>query len=176
VIDFKGKQITIGVVGSQHRVGTTTVATQFACYLSSIGAKVSYVEANDSGHMKLIAEYYGMEKNGEGYLYKGVAFEALNSKNETEFECIVYDLGVLDVQSKVGFENCMIRILCAGDKPYEQLCEMIGKISTDYFKIINFSEGSSCNEVYYTNYEPTFFNINVNNYIWKLLIRKCISK
>jgi hypothetical protein len=175
VIDFKGKQITIGVAGSQHRVGTTTVAMQFACYLSSIGAKVSYVEANDSGHMKLIAEHYEMEKKGEGYIYKDVAFEPLNSKNETEFECVVYDLGVLNDKNKVGFENCMTRILCAGDKPYEQSCEMIGKI-TDYFKIINFSKGSSCNEIYYTNYESTFFNINVNNHIWKLLIKECILK
>lgn len=119
VFDFRGKQITIGIVGSQHRVGTTTMAMQFACHLSSIGVKVSYVEANDSGHMKLIAEHYEMDKNGEGYIYEGVAFEPLYSKNETAFECVVYDLGVLDVQSKVGFENCMIRILCAGKKPNE---------------------------------------------------------
>lgn len=119
VIDFNGKQITIGIVGSQHRVGTTTVAMQFACYLSSIEAKVSYVEANDSGHMKLIAEHYEMEKNGEGYIYKDVAFEPLNSKNETEFECVVYDLGVLNDKNKVGFENCTIRVLCASSRPHE---------------------------------------------------------
>lgn len=119
VMDFKGKQITIGVVGSQHRVGTTTVAMQFACYLSSIGAKVSYVEANDSGHMKLIAEYYEMKKKGEGYIHNDVAFEPLNSKNDTAFEYIIYDLGVLDVQSKIGFENCTIRVLCASSRPHE---------------------------------------------------------
>lgn len=77
------------------------------------------MEANDSGHMKLIAEHYGMEMNGEGYVYKGVVFEPLNSKNETEFECIVYDLGVLNDKSKVGFENCILRVLCTGDKPHE---------------------------------------------------------
>lgn len=40
---------------------------EFFCVLY----KVSYVEANDSGHMKLIAEHYETKKNGDGYLYKG---------------------------------------------------------------------------------------------------------
>lgn len=84
--DFKEKQIKIGVVGTQHRVGTTTIAMQFAVYLKSIGANVSYVEANDSGHLKLIAEYYDMKENGNGYCYKGIAFEKLSSKNETVFD------------------------------------------------------------------------------------------
>lgn len=34
MIDFRGKQITIGIVGSQHRVGTTTVAMQFKFHRS----------------------------------------------------------------------------------------------------------------------------------------------
>lgn len=114
--DFKGKQITIGVVGSQHRVGTTTIAMQFACYLNSIGAKVSYVEANNSEHMKLIAEHYGMEKSGEGYVYNGIAFEGLKSSNEKVFDFIVYDLGELDIKTKIGFENCDIRVMCYGKK------------------------------------------------------------
>lgn len=120
VIYFKGKQITIGVVGSQHRVGTTTVAMQFACYLNSIGAKVSYVEANDSGHMKLIAEHYEMEKSGEGYLYKEIAFEPLDSKNETAFECVVYDLGVLDEKVIQGITNSDIRVICGANGPHER--------------------------------------------------------
>ena len=118
-LDFKEKQITIGVAGSQHRVGTTTVAMQFAYYLDSIGAKVSYVEANDSGHLKLIAEHYGMEKNGDGYLYQGIAFEGINSKNDMVFDFIVYDLGVLNENNKVGFVNCKVRIICVGNKPHE---------------------------------------------------------
>jgi hypothetical protein len=105
------------------------------------------VEANDSGHMKLIAEHYGMEKNGEGYLYKDVAFESLNSKNKTEFECIVYDLGVLDDRNKVGFENCNIRILCAGNKPQEILySKNLRKylIELNSFEVIYFSTNFEC--------------------------------
>ncbi len=132
--DFKGKQITIGVVGSQHRVGTTTVAMQFACYLSSIGAKVSYVEANDSGHMRLIAEYYGMDRNREGYSFNGIIFEYMKSKNECIFDFIIYDLGVLNDKVLRGYKNCQLRILCAGIKPHEKLyfdnsIEILGHLS-----------------------------------------------
>ncbi|MCT4563529.1 MAG: hypothetical protein N4A68_04345 [Maledivibacter sp.] len=172
MIDFKGKLIAIGVVGSQHRVGTTTVAMQFAFYLSSIGAKVSYVEANDSGHMKLIAEYYEMEKNGDGYIYKGVAFEPLNSKNETEFECIVYDLGVFNDKSKVGFENCMIRILCAGDKPHEErrLCNM-----NNCNVIINYSKGKSKHGTYYLNMIYTLLGEGANDEIFEQIFESSIN-
>ncbi|KAB3537880.1 hypothetical protein F8154_01920 [Alkaliphilus pronyensis] len=167
LIDFKGKQITIGVVGAQHRVGTTTVTMQFACYLSSIGAKVSYVEANDSGHMKLIAEHYEMEKNGDGYLYKGVAFEPLNSKNETEFECIVYDLGVFSKKALVALENVQIPIVCGGDKAFEQnYMEVINKeIVNHYFKIINFSE--DIKDGYYLKFEPCLFRFRTNKDIFE---------
>lgn len=119
VFDFKGKQITIGLIGSQHRVGTTTVAIQFACYLNSIGAIVSYVEANNSGHMKIIAEHYKMEKTRDGYLYSGIAFEGLNSANDVAFDFIVYDFGTLNNRTKIGLLNCNIKILNAGKRPQE---------------------------------------------------------
>lgn len=38
-------------------------------YLQSIGVKVSYVEANYSEFIKLIAEHYNMEKVNGGYRY-----------------------------------------------------------------------------------------------------------
>ncbi len=117
--DFKEKQITIGVVGTQHRIGTTTIAMQFATYLKSIGANVSYVEANDSGHLKLIAEYYEMKKINDGYIYDDIAFEGINSTNKTVFDFIVYDLGVLDSKTMKGFINCDVRVVCAGNKPHE---------------------------------------------------------
>jgi hypothetical protein len=170
VINFRGKQITIGVVGSQHRVGTTTVAMQFACYLSSIGAKVSYVEANHSGHMKLIASHYEMEKNGEGYLYEGVAFEPLISKNETEFQCVVYDLGVLNEKNKVGFENCNIRIACVGDKIFEQhYAEVVDRnIKLSYFKLVTFSERTDGN--YHFKNEPSLFKYTSNRLIFQCIL------
>ncbi|QUH31134.1 hypothetical protein [Vallitalea guaymasensis] len=118
-LDFKEKQITIGVVGTQNRVGTTTIAMQFASYLKSIGGIVSYIETNDSGHLKLIAEYYKMQQNGDGYFYNGIAYESINSINETVFDFMIYDLGVLNSKTAKGLINCDIRIVCGGKKPHE---------------------------------------------------------
>jgi hypothetical protein len=117
--DFKEKQITIGIIGSQHRVGTTTIAMQFTTYLKSIGANVSYVEANNSGHLRLIAEHYKMKKINNGYRYDDISYEGMYSTNQTLFDFIIYDLGVLDSKTIKGFINCKIRVLCAGGKPYE---------------------------------------------------------
>lgn len=138
--DFKGKQITIGVVGSQHRVGTTTVAMQFATYLRSIGANVSYVEANNSGHLSLIAEHYNMERNGFGYQYKGISFDNINSTNNTVFDFMVYDLGVLSSITIKGLLNSRLRILCSGKQPHElhfwsKAKQLLGDI--DYTTVFN---------------------------------------
>ena len=72
-------------MGTQHRVGTTTIAMQFAVNLKSIGSNVSYVEANDSGHLRLIAEHYRMQEIEDGYMYKGIAFESINSTSKVFF-------------------------------------------------------------------------------------------
>lgn len=117
--DFKRKQITIGVVGTQHRVGTTTIAMQFASYLKSIGAIVSYIEANNSGYLKLIADYYKMKQNGDGYFYNGISYENINLINKTVFDFMIYDLGILDSRTVKGFINCNMRIVCGGKKPHE---------------------------------------------------------
>jgi hypothetical protein len=140
LFDFKGKQITIGVVGSQHRVGTTTVAMQFATYLRSIGANVSYVEANNSGHLRLIAEHYNMQRDGLGYQYNGISFDYINSTNNTIFDFIVFDLGILSSMTIKGLLNSRLRILCSGKQPHElpfwnKAEELLGDM--DYSMIFN---------------------------------------
>ncbi len=169
--DFKQKKITIGVVGSQHRVGTTTIAMQMACYLKSIGANVSYIEANDSGHMKLIAEYYKMQKNGEGYVYNGIAFEGIESKNDTVFDFIVYDMGVLNDRTMKGIENCDIRIVCAGDKPHEKkvICGM-----SEYDTIFSCSKGENVNGIYYSEVVHTLLDVKTNYDIFKSIIKSSV--
>lgn len=170
--DFKEKQILIGVVGTQNRVGTTTIAMEFATYLNSIGANVSYVEANESGHLQLIAKHYKMKKIDDGYRYRYIAFERINSSNNTVFDFIIYDLGVLDNRTMKGFLNCNIRILCAGNKPhelpfYEKVVEMLGE--TEHNIIFNFNGFSNHDEygVYTAKYCEDIFNGNINYKIFK---------
>lgn len=106
-------------MGTQHRVGTTTIAMQFTVYLKSIGANVSYVEANDSWHLRLIAENYRMQEIEDGYRYKGIAFESINLINKVFFDFIVYDLGIFRNRMVKGILNSNIRVICTGDEPHE---------------------------------------------------------
>jgi hypothetical protein len=175
--DFKGKQITLGVVGSQHRVGTTTVAMQFATYLRSIGANVSYVEANNSGHLRLIAEHYKMQRGGLGYQYKGISFDYINSTNNTVFDFIVYDLGILSSMTIKGLLNSRLRILCSGRQPYElpfwkKAEELLGDMdySTIFNGLISKNEGNvygamPCEEVLSENSNNEIFRDITENFL-----------
>ncbi len=49
---FIGENIKIIVSGAMNRVGTTTIAMNMVSYLASIGAKVSYTEANGNNHLE----------------------------------------------------------------------------------------------------------------------------
>ena len=49
---FLGENIKIMIAGTMNRVGSTTTAMNMASYLSNIGAKVSYTEANGKEALK----------------------------------------------------------------------------------------------------------------------------
>ncbi|MDR2888715.1 MAG: hypothetical protein LBV33_02620, partial [Lachnospiraceae bacterium] len=46
--EFTAKGIRIALVGSQGRIGTTTVALGLSSWLGSVGAKICYVEKSDA--------------------------------------------------------------------------------------------------------------------------------
>jgi len=95
--EFSKKEIKIAVTGVQHRVGTTTMAINLANYLSNIGAKVCYVEANEHDHLsKLPAFYQGMTVKEDVILYNRVKYLSLHSECHDEFDFIIYDMGVIE--------------------------------------------------------------------------------
>lgn len=53
---FNCSNVIIAMVGTEGRTGVTTAAFHLAEYLNHAGAKVSYTEANASGHLEKIAE------------------------------------------------------------------------------------------------------------------------
>ncbi|HAW58534.1 MAG TPA: hypothetical protein DCX03_05910, partial [Bacteroidales bacterium] len=94
---FSKKEIKIAVTGVQHRVGTTTMAINLANYLSNIGAKVCYVEANEHDHLSKLPEFYqGMIMKEDVILYNSVKYLSLHSECHDEFDFIIYDMGVID--------------------------------------------------------------------------------
>lgn len=188
IYKFTKKEIKIAVTGVQHRVGTTTMAINLANYLSIIGAKVCYVEANEHDHLsKLPAFYQGMTAIEDIILYNGVKYISLHSECHDEFDFIIYDMGVIDnrIISAIR-KNCDAAILCATGKPYEV---------NDIEKHKNLLDTTSLNtifsfvaepdqhkylklhkDIHFSNYTPNYFDGEVNEVIWTTVIKPFIKK
>lgn len=187
IYKFSKKEIKIAVTGVQHRVGTTTMAINFANYLSSIGAKVCYVEANEHDHLsKLPAFYQGMTSKDDVILYNGVKYLSLHSECHDEFDFIIYDMGVIDnrIISAIR-KNCDAAILCATGKPYEIsnmansenliVEKLIGKVLSLVAESDKRKIQKQYGDVFFSNYTPDYFDGDNNDEVWEDIISKFID-
>ena len=189
--NFKDNEIIITVVGALHRIGTTTIAIQLATYLNYLGANVSYVEANRSNHLDLIANFYKMENKNQLYTYKNFKLQKVGINNNEKFNVIIYDLGVINDKTKEGFNRSDLSILVAGDKATEieylnqakkQLKDQLN--NNNYNTIINFSNGENNRNkknnknnknkenIYYLKPMNNLFSIKENEEIYNEIIEK----
>lgn len=185
---FKQKDIKIAVAGVSRRVGTTTTAFNLTNYLSTIGAKVSYTEANANEHLKDIAEYYEFTSKGENnFIYKGVEYYP-NKQFPNNYNFNVFDLGILNGSTLPIFKACNMRILCSGSKPYEILEYKKALTSISEFNISTVF--NSCPEIgrislkksvenenikaYFAEYSPNLFDGKVNEKIFKQILQEYI--
>ncbi|MCF8019076.1 MAG: hypothetical protein K9L62_06655 [Vallitaleaceae bacterium] len=186
--EFSKKEIKIAVTGVQHRVGTTTMAINLANYLSSIGAKVCYVEANEHDHLsKLPAFYQGMTAIEDVILYNGVKYLSLHSECLDEFAFIIYDMGVIDnrIISAIR-KNCDAAILCATGKPYEisdiekHKSLLDTTIINTVFSFVAESDQHKFlklhKDIHFSNYTPNYFDGDINEVIWTTVIKPFIKK
>ena len=186
--EFSKKEIKIAVTGVQNRVGTTTMAINLANYLSSIGAKVCYVEANEHDHLsKLPTFYQGMTSKDDVILYNGVKYLSLHSECHDEFDFIIYDMGVIDTRIISAIRNnCDAAILCATGKPYEMNDIEKYKIlldSTLLNTIFSFVAESDQHkylklhkDIHFANYTPNCFDSDVNKEFWEQIIEPYTTK
>ncbi|KAB3536279.1 CpsD/CapB family tyrosine-protein kinase [Alkaliphilus pronyensis] len=185
---FSKKDVKIAVTGVQNRVGTTTMAINLANYLSSIGAKVCYVEANEHDHLsKLPAFYQGMTSKDDVILYNGVKYLSLHSECHDEFDFIIYDMGVINNKIISAIRNnCDAAVLCATGKPYEindiekykdlldtTLLSTIFSLvaEPDQHKFLKLHK-----DIYFSNYTPNYFDGDANESIWTTVIKPFIRK
>lgn len=105
-------RVQIAVIGSQHRIGATTVALGLANWINMAGGTACYVEANESSHMERIAADYGMGVDGRGYILDGVGY--YKGQPGKDYQFIVKDFGT-NIPKKV---QEMVVLVC-GTKPYE---------------------------------------------------------
>ena len=182
--DFPKENIKIGVAGTMSRVGTTTMALNLTSYLSSIGARVCYVEANTNGHLKHLFE--GMELKVDGFLVNGVRYLTLDSLNDESFDFIIYDMGVVDMRIRHAMiNNCDEAFLCTTYKSYEwdQVKKAFMLLEDDEYKLFaNFASESEYREligmkkkVYKFGRAPNQFDSDVNSELWLEVLNDYIN-
>lgn len=167
---FNHKNIKIAVAGVSQKVGTTTTAFNLANFLSKIGSKVSYTEANCNEHLKQIAAYYKFDEVENYFKYKGVEYY-LNKQFPEGYNFNIFDLGILNTSTIAAFRSCDIRVLCSGSKSYEliNMEKMIGLIEDIKSSLIfNWAADTDkldirkkyeidINRIYFQNYSPDLF-------------------
>lgn len=136
---FTSENIEIAVFGSQSRIGTTTTAIGLANWLSSVGAKVCYVEANETKCLSYLIEAYEMSKEGNCYVFDGVYYGNEKTDN-VEFNFIIYDFG-----TEIPEEPKSVNICLCGVKPYEipftikALIEL-ERLEWDYTSLVTYAD------------------------------------
>lgn len=136
---FTSENIEIAVFGSQSRIGTTTAAIGLANWLSSVGAKVCYVEANKTKCLSYLIEAYEMPKDGNCYVFDGVYYGNEKTDNE-EFDFIIYDFG-----TEIPEEPKSVNVCLCGVKPYElpytlKETSKLDRLGWDYTLLVTYAD------------------------------------
>ncbi len=192
VYTFTGPgQTKIVIAGVMPRVGTTTTALNIASYLTNIGARVSYTEANKQGHLKAIRNVLFPNSPIKGNYFTGAGidyFFNFNIPNDS-YDFNVLDLGVL-VDANVNVFNRIgdVKVLCAGNKPYEikALEGALKKLTkTDYHVLLPQGEVMNINK-YLPNHEHykiqkikyanALFDESKNKKVWETLLSQYIVR
>lgn len=117
---------TIGVCGTQTRIGTTTQAIQLVKYFQYAGIKACYIEANNSNHIQSIPTLYDVEeqnqKLGKIRFENTDFYYDLSQISEVlsfDYAVYVYDFGVLSEQNIYPYLEKDLKILVCGTLPWE---------------------------------------------------------
>ncbi|MBP3923200.1 MAG: hypothetical protein J6D27_09545 [Ruminiclostridium sp.] len=158
-------QVSIGVIGSQHRVGTTTFAMQLADYFTVRGAKVAFMSRNEytDSDLLMLKETYSkdIKEQGRYFTYRDIDFYAFGREPEDAgvYNVIILEFGMNHKQLDDEFFKCGYRYVVSGFNE----CDLINTINLlssqdttgrqrfvgrDYRIMCNFSDASMCGEQY----------------------------
>lgn len=180
---FMAENIKIILAGSMSRIGTTTAAINLCSYLASIGAKVSYTEANKNNHLKQIHDYFFSNIPIKNYsFFQGGVNYFFNGNLPTDnYNFNIIDIGVLTETNKKIFDIAEIRILCGGTKPYEvpELLKTVELLDTDNCVIFLPQEGKTnmkknipytLDQLHFIKSSLDLFDKNINLNIWQKIL------
>lgn len=107
----------IGIMSSNSGAGATHVSIGLANFIHQYTESVCYVEANESGDLAAMADFYGFEKAEENhYRRDGIDYWHQNIDQEKKFA--VLDMGKYSGAKLNLFNQCKIKILITDGKPY----------------------------------------------------------
>ena len=118
---------TIGVVGTQARIGTTTQALHIVKYLIGKGYKACYIHINNTAYITELQEWWGADQIDEftgKLVYEGIdhffRIEQLSEIKKLGYDYYVYDYGALTGHfNRESFLERDIRVYVLGWKPSE---------------------------------------------------------
>lgn len=117
---------TIGICGTQTRIGTTTQAIQLVKYFQYTGIKACYIEVNNSNHIQSIPTLYDVEEHsrklGKIRFENTDFFYDLSQISEVlsmNYDRYVYDFGILSEQNIYPYLEKDLKILVCGTLPWE---------------------------------------------------------
>lgn len=185
---------TVGICGTQHRIGTTTMAIQLVKYFQYSGLKSCYIEANDHKHVLSIPTLYEVEQHDKGigkirfedtdYFYDLLKISEVLS---LPYDVYVYDFGVLSGDHIYSFLEKDCKILVGGTLSWEldgvhQAMELLDEKNIQY--LFNFTPKSIRNELerymrdkadstYFSELIPNVFSLHLaNKTIYESLFQK----
>ena len=191
--------ITIGIIGTQEHIGTTTQALQITKFLSEL-ANISacYIETKNISGIKSIKDYYEettFDEKIHRIVYEGI--DIYTSEGNTAeiigfgYDFLIYDMGnfqKLDDKDKESFMQKDIKIIVAGNKAWETF--NLKKVKDELYKnnlvfIFNFTpedEKSIIKEmlkkisekVFFADYTPYPFQVK-NKTIYETIFKNYID-
>lgn len=116
------------VAGSQHRIGATHLSLMLCRHLGKAGKNVLYLENNSTGFLREYLNYSEITLQPGIHKIKGIhagtkdrcmAVLSVGDNEIEEYECIVWDFGVLDEENIDEFMKFKNKILIMGGKEWE---------------------------------------------------------
>lgn len=116
---------TIGIMGSQRRIGTTTIALQIATYFKSLNYKVAYIESDNSHNICSYPDMVEVTINQNldminlediDLFYNPLKISEIYAKN---YDIYIFDYGEYKKENIFTFLDKDIKITVLGGKAWE---------------------------------------------------------
>lgn len=147
--EFVVDGIWIGIMSSGSGAGCTDFSIGLTNYIYRYHPSVCYVEANESGDLNAMSEFYGMEKTEDNHYVKD-GIDYWHQSIDQSKKYVVMDLGKYSAAKLGLMAQCKIKVLITDGKPYRiadalNVYQHIGDADTKVF--LNFCNDDDCEKL-----------------------------